>query len=104
MLFDTMRDIVPRPVTPTAGKGALDTWQPRDASGARTQSRDIADSSSWGYGTSRPAVMGAHACQRLSLPTGGKACVEVPGSEPDSGNPTVRDRMGASGNVAMVEL
>ena len=43
---------------------------------------------------------GVDACQRLSLARGGKASRGKPRSEPDSGNPTVRDRRGARGNVA----
>lgn len=44
---------------------------------------------------------GADVSQRLNLLTDGKASMGKPRSEPDSGNPTVRDRRGASGNVAM---
>ena len=39
--------------------------------------------------------------QRLNLITAGKACTGEPRSEPDSGNPTVRDRRGARGDMAM---
>jgi hypothetical protein len=46
-------------------------------------------------------VSGADVSQRLNLITAGKSCTGKPRSEPDSGNPTVRDRRGASGNVAM---
>jgi len=53
---------------------------------------------------SKLSLAGVHASQRLSLVVGGKAYGGKPRSEPDSGNPTVRDRRGASGNVAMVEL
>jgi hypothetical protein len=104
MLFDTMPDIVPRQVTPVAGKGALGTWQPREWSGARTQCRGNADFLQRGYGTSKPAVFGVYARQRLSHAPRGKARGGGLGSEPDSGKPTVRDRRGALGNVAMVEL
>ena len=38
--------------------------------------------------------------QHLSLAVCGKAPEGQPRSEPDSGNPTVRDRRGARGNVA----
>src|SRR5262249_44577846 len=34
----------------------------------------------------------------------GKVLCASPRSEPDSGNPTIRDRRGAWGNVAMAEL
>src|SRR5512135_1943923 len=49
----------------------------------------------------QPSLSGADASQRLNLISVGKACPGEPRSEPDSGNPTVRDRRGASGNVAM---
>ena len=39
--------------------------------------------------------------QHLSLLVSGQTADEKPRSEPDSGNPTVRDRREASGNVAM---
>src|SRR5262249_5449914 len=45
------------------------------------------------------AMRGAYASQRLSFLIVGKACRGKPGSEPYSGNPTVRDRRGACGNV-----
>ena len=57
-----------------------------------------------GYGTGKPVVRGVDARQRLSFTTAGKVGARGPRSEPDSGNPTVRDRREASGNVAMVEL
>ena len=49
----------------------------------------------------QPAVSGADVSQRLNLLTVGKACTGKPRSEPDSGNPTVRDRRGARGDMAM---
>lgn len=51
----------------------------------------------------KPAICGAYACQRLSRTHGGKTMRQKrawPRSEPDSGNPTVRDRRKAVGNVA----
>jgi hypothetical protein len=48
-----------------------------------------------------PSVSGADASQRLNLITAGKTCTGKPRSEPDSGNPTVRDRRGACGDMAM---
>ena len=48
-----------------------------------------------------PSVSGANVSQRLNLIIAGKACTGEPRSEPDSGNPTVRDRRGASGDVTM---
>jgi hypothetical protein len=49
----------------------------------------------------QPSVSGADVSQRLNLITAGKACTGEPRSEPDSGNPTVRDRRGARGTMAM---
>jgi hypothetical protein len=49
----------------------------------------------------QPSLSGADVSQRLNLLTVGKACTGEPRSEPDSGNPTVRDRRGARGNMAM---
>ncbi len=43
---------------------------------------------------------GVHASQRLSLPGLGKTRRGKPRSEPDPGNPAVRDRRGAWGNTA----
>ena len=48
---------------------------------------------------SKPAIGGVHACQGLSLAASGKAHQGKPRSEPDWGNPAVRDRRGACGNV-----
>ena len=48
-----------------------------------------------------PSVSGADVSQHLNLIMVGKACMGEPRSEPDSGNPTVRDRRGASEDVAM---
>ena len=48
-----------------------------------------------------PTVSGADVSQRLNLIAVGKAGMGQPRSEPDSGNPTVRDRRGASGDVTM---
>jgi len=59
---------------------------------ARNRSRDEP--------TSKPRARGVYACQRFSLVARGKARGGKPRSEPDSGNPTVRDRRGAWGNVA----
>ena len=55
---------------------------------------------SWNEPMSKPRTRGVYACQRLSLIARGKARGGKPRSEPDSGNPTVRDRRGAWGNVA----
>lgn len=56
-------------------------------------------------GAGKPQGQGVYACQRLSLGFGGKAGLWKstcePRPEPDSGNPTVRDRRGALRNVAL---
>ena len=44
--------------------------------------------------------MGEYECQHLNPGISRKAKWIHPRSEPDSGNPTVRDRRGAAGNVA----
>jgi hypothetical protein len=67
---------------------------------ARTQSRGNVCSLSRDEPTGKPAAAGVYVSQHLSLAGVGKAHGGKPRSEPDSGNPTVRDRRGASGNVA----
>jgi hypothetical protein len=53
----------------------------------------------------KPREQGAYACQRLSFGFGGKTSLWKrtcePRPEPDSGNPTVRDRRGALRNVTL---
>jgi len=46
--------------------------------------------------------MGEYECQHLNLGVYRKAKGIHPRSEPDSGNPTVRDRREALGNVACI--
>jgi hypothetical protein len=48
----------------------------------------------------KPVIVQRHVCQHLSLADIGKAYAGKPRSEPDPGNPAVRDRRGASGIVA----
>ncbi len=67
---------------------------------ARTPSRENVCSLSMDEPMGKPAVAGAHVSPHLNLAGAGKAHGEKPRSEPDSGNPTVRDRRGAPGNVA----
>ena len=62
-----------------------------------TGSNRIAETSVRG----EPSVSGADVSQHLNLITVGKAGMGQPRSEPDSGNPTVRDRRGACGDMAM---
>ncbi len=86
-------------VTPESGKGALGTW--RFLGRSRTQSRGCRCPQSRDELVSKPVMGGVHVSQRLSLSASGQAHEGKPRSEPDSGNPTVRDRRGAPGNVAM---
>ena len=52
--------------------------------------------------TGKPTWRGVHMCQHLSFLASGRPWEEMPRSEPDSGHPTVRDRRGACGNVAVM--
>ena len=94
MPSETVLDTVSVEVTPSPSKGALGTW--RFQGDSRTQSRGEVDPRS-----RKPQPVGVYVGQHLNLSDCGKACGGKPRSEPDSGNPTVRDRRGASGNVAM---
>ena len=96
--YEETLDVSCRAVTPACSKGALGTW--RSQRGARTLSRDYAaleaGTSSWlvnqrGRGACRSVLK----LRRVS----GKAHEGKPRSEPDWGNPTVRDRRGACGIV-----
>ena len=70
----------------------------------------VSDAVNWATGSNRisetsvrgqPSLSGVDVSQRLNLISVGKACMGEPRSEPDSGNPTVRDRRGARGDMAM---
>ena len=87
-------DITLKAVTLASGKGALGTW--RSPVGQRRESEEPACADE---PAGKPALSGVYASQRLSFLMVGKACRGKPGSEPYSGNPTVRDRRGACGNV-----
>ena len=87
-------DITLKAVTLASGKGALGTW--RSPVGQRRESEEPACADE---PEGKPAMSGAYASQRLSFLMFGKAFRGKPGSEPYSGNPTVRDRRGACGNV-----
>ena len=67
---------------------------------ARTQSRGSVDPRSRNEPGGKPLSSGAYASRRLSFFGNGQTSRGKPRSEPDSGNPTVRDRRGARGNVA----
>jgi len=87
-------DITLKAVTLASGKGALGTW--RSWAGQRRTSEEPAFLDE-PEGTR--AMSGVDASQRLSFLMFGKTFRGKPGSEPYSGNPTVRDRRGACGNV-----
>ena len=53
----------------------------------------------WTEVAGKPVVVGVYASYRLNFARIGQACEGQPRSEPDSGNPTVRDRREACGNV-----
>jgi hypothetical protein len=54
--FEEARDAFPMAVTPTWGKGALDTW--RSQGGDRTQCREKTDPRSRDEFVGKPAMMG----------------------------------------------
>ena len=96
--YEETLDVSCMTVTPVCSKGALDTW--RSQGGPRTQCRDQAAGNegtrSWANQRGRGVRMSV-----LELRSAiGKAHEGKPRSEPDWGNPTVRDRRGACGNVA----
>ena len=90
-----------RSVTPAGGKGALGTWWSQGG---------FPDTEP---GVNRPSKRGRD-CDANQLRRGvrvpaleprgdlGRRTKERPRSEPDSGNPTVRDRRGACGNVVIM--
>jgi hypothetical protein len=81
-------------VTLVSGKGALGTW--RSQAGQRRVSEEPIFSDE---PEGKREMSGVDASQRLSFLVFRKAFRGKPGSEPYSGNPTVRDRRGACGNV-----
>ena len=97
MSYEKTLDVFCRVVTPTCSKGALGTW--RSQCGARTLSRDHAaleaGTSSLVNQRGRGVCESALELRRVS----GQTCEGKPGSEPDQGNPAVRDRRGACGIV-----
>ena len=92
------RDATLAKATPEPGKGALGTW--RSQGGPPDAELGKADPRSSDEAGRKPLREGVYVRQRLNLARGGKAAGRKPRSEPDSGNPTVRDRRGARGNVA----
>jgi hypothetical protein len=81
-------------VTRASGKGALGTW--RSQAGQRRVSEEAAFADE---PEGKREMSGVDASQRLSFLVFRKTVRGKPGSEPYSGNPTVRDRRGACGNV-----
>ena len=87
-------DITLKAVTLASGKGTLGTW--RSQAGQRRESEELAFSDE---PEGKLEMSGVYASQRLSFLMCRKTFRGKPGSEPYSGNPTVRDRRGACGNV-----
>jgi len=97
MPADVAHDVTAPKVTPKACEGALGTWWPPLFT--RTQCRDCEKSKRGAMLRGKLMMLGVYVSQHLSLMAMGKARGGRPGSEPDSGKPTVRDRRGAWGNV-----
>ena len=95
--YEETLDVSCMAVTPPRSKGALGTW--RSQCGARTLSRDHAvleaGTSSLVNQRGRGVCMSGLELRRES----GQTHEGKPRSEPDWGNPTVRDRRGACGIV-----
>jgi hypothetical protein len=92
--FEVVGDTTLKAVTLASGKGTLGTW--RSQAGQRRESEEPAFADE---PEGKPAMRGVYASQRLSFLMVGKTFRGKPGSEPYSGNPTVRDHRGACGNV-----
>jgi hypothetical protein len=97
MSYEETLDVSCMAVTPACSKGALGTW--RSQCSARTLSRDHA---ALAVGTSSLVNRRGRCVCRSVLKLrreSGKTHEGKPRSEPDWGNPTVRDRRGACGIV-----
>src|SRR6266498_2630683 len=105
-LLQAAFEAVPARVTPVPGKGALGTRWRRRWVRSQTLSWVPAGPALWRRGGANSAASGRRVRQHCSFASWRKArsekCRGEPRPEPDSGNPTVRDRRGASGNVATV--
>jgi hypothetical protein len=96
--FDAMPDIAPPEVTPEVGKGALGTGRRWYRSSARALTRGTTVTFEPARGHEQTGgKRGVRARQRLSFAAAGKVRGGQPRSEPDSGQPTVRDRRGGLG-------
>ena len=93
-------------VTPSAGKGALGTRWLRGTQHATRLRAGLLRVRSRSEAACKLGEQGANVSQRLSFGRRGRYVAgkwrAEPRSEPDSGNPTVRDRRGACGNAGMV--
>src|SRR4029434_8341573 len=69
------------------------------ALGSSRSTRTCRAGEQWSARGSKPYGEGVYVSQHLSFTWYGKATAGRPRSEPDWGNPTVRDRRGACGNV-----
>ena len=98
MPVERMLDILPLEVTPEAGEGTLGTWRFRAGPGlcARITGSLISERVS----QANPGRAGRARCQPERFVPWGKTAKGKPRSEPDWGNPAVRDRREAWGNVA----
>ncbi len=96
MPFEVVHDTTLKQVTLATGKGALGTWRSPDGQRRVSEEPSLKDEPG-----GKPKPGGVYASQRLSLPCVGKTSGGKPRSELDSGNPTVRDRRGALGDVTM---
>ncbi len=94
--FEVVHDTTLEQVTLATGKGALGTWRSEDGQRRMSEEPSLKDEP-----RGKPERVGVYASQRLSLTCAGKASGGKPRSELYSGNPTVQDRWGARGNVAL---
>ena len=69
--------VSPMEVTPTSGKGTLDTWRFHRQRGVRTQSR-VEPTYERELGPGQTTEVGAHANQRLNLAKLGRPMEEMP--------------------------
>ena len=98
MPLEGVRDTPPRTVTPEAGEGALGTWRFR--AGPGLSARMTVALMQERVSQANHGCAGRARCQPERFGPCGKAATGQPRSEPDWGNPAVRDRREACGNVA----
>lgn len=96
-----MAHISPAEVAPKLGKGAQDTWWPSRPYGGRLDKTGVTPRRFRRRGWEQTGMAGAYTDQRLNLSTPWEGSQKIcQGFKPDSGNLTVRDYRGASGNVS----